>query len=128
MSHLYLDWPQVSILRGDAAATHPLSVTVHLHSSSIGAPYPVVSRGAACGELTAGSCRVGLGLTNKTKGWYNGVTYQVSSVLDSLISCCFLHLIRRADSLLVIDHSCREGEGEDDVSLAGGGSGKRDQS
>ena len=81
-----------------------------------------------CGDFTAGGCRVGLVLINKTKGWYNGVTYQVSSVLDSLISCCFLHLIRRADSLLVIDHSCREGEGEDDVSLAGGGSGKRDQS
>ena len=41
----------------------------------------------------------------------------------------FLHPIRRADGLLVADHSGREGEGEDDVvSLAGGGSGKRVQS
>ena len=73
---------------------------------------------------------VGLGLTSKTKGWYNGVAYQVSSVLGSLIFRCFLHLIRRADSLLVgADHSRREGEGKRGVvSLADRGSGKRDQS
>ena len=51
-------------------------------------------------------------------------------MLGSLISCCFLHLIRRADGLLVCaDYSGREGEGEGGVvSLAGRGSGKRDQS
>jgi len=52
---------------GVAAATDPLSVTVHLHSRSIGAPYPVVSGGAACGDFTAGGYRVSLGLTKATK-------------------------------------------------------------
>ena len=57
-------------------------------------------------------------------------TRLVSSVLGSLIFRCFLHLIRRADSLLVgADHSRREGEGKRGiVSLADRGSGKRDQS
>ena len=50
--------------------------------------------------------------------------------LGSLVSFCFSHLIGRADGLLVVaDHSGREGEGKGSVvSLAGRGSGKRDQS
>ena len=58
------------------------------------------------------------------------VTYRVSNVLGSVISCCFLHLIGRADGLLVgADYSGKEGQGEGGVvSLAGRGSGKRDQS
>ena len=61
-------------------------------------------------------------MTNKT------IAYIVSNLLGSLISCCFSHLIRRADGLLVgTDHSGREGEGEGDVvSLAGRGTGKTD--
>jgi len=54
--------------------------------------------------------------------------YRALCVLGSVISCCFLHLIGRADSLLVVaDHSGRKGEAEGDVaSLAGRGSAKRD--
>ena len=77
-----------------------------------------------------GGNRVGLGLTKKAKSWYNGVAYCVSNVLGSLISYHFSHLIGRADSLFIgADHSGREGEREGGVvSLAGRGSGKRDQS
>ena len=51
-------------------------------------------------------------------------------MLGSLIPFCFLHLIMRADGLLVgADYSGRESEGKGGVvSLAGRGSGKRDQS
>ena len=57
-------------------------------------------------------------------------TYHVSSVLGSVISCCFSNLIGRADGLLVVaHHSGREGEGEGGiVSLAGIGRGKREDS
>ena len=50
-------------------------------------------------------------------------------MLGSLIPFCFLHLIMRADGLLVgADYSGRESEGKGVVSLAGRGSGKQDQS
>jgi len=107
-----------------AAATHSVHVTVDLHCSSIATPDPVVVRRAACGECTAGGYRTGLGLSRTTESWYNGVAYRVLNVLVNLISWCFC---RRADGLLIVDHSgsdgCREGNV---VSLAGRGSGKRD--
>ena len=67
--------------------------------------------------------------SSMTKG-YNGAVYQVWNVLGSLASCCFSHFIGRADGLLVgADHSGSEGEGKGSVvSLAGRGSGKKDQS
>jgi len=72
---------------------------------------------------------VSLGLTKNAKSWYNGVAYRVSNVLGSLVLCNFLRLIGRADDLFIgADHSGREGEREGGVgSLAGRGSGKRDQ-
>ena len=77
-------------------------------------------------ECTTGGYRAGLGLAKKATSRYSGVMYQVSNVLDNLVLYHFSHLIRRANSFIGVDHSGREGEGV--VSLAGRGSGKRDQS
>jgi len=97
-----------------------------LYCSAIGAPHPVIARRAACGECTAGGYRAGLGLSGMTESWYNGVAYCVLNVLGSFVS----YHIGRADGLFIgADHSGRDHEGKGGVgSLAGRGSGKRDQS
>jgi len=62
--------------------------------------------------------------------WYNGVTYRASNVLDGLVSYHFSHHIGMADGLFIgVGRSGGEGEGKGGVvSLAGRGSGNRDQS
>ena len=42
------------------AATRPVHVAIDLHSTPIGTADPIVSRGAACGDCTAGGCGAGL--------------------------------------------------------------------
>jgi len=97
-----------------------------LHCSAIATPDPVVVRRAACGKCTAGGYRTGLGLSRTTESWYNGVAYCVLNVLVNHLSYCFC---RRAGGLLIVYHSGRDDCGEGGVvSLAGRGSGKRDQS
>ena len=101
------------------AATHSVHVTVDLHCRAIGTPDPVVARGTAGGECTAGGCRAGL--CREQLAWCSSSsTQQVSDVLSYFVFFTHSYLIRRADLSRGVDHSCWENKGEwEVVHLAG---------